>query len=197
MAKFNLLIAMVAMIFLGGCWEDVSLDRHTFRSTPLQPTTVILVDTTTDEEFWKMDVPVCMRLRLDFARQPEVEGFLYNPNPADKVTWKLLELDGSKVIDEGTCFLDGCRPFLIKVRYRDAPEQRDEGSSIIRSSRQGLPAEASEISDATETISQSQGQTASVMSNSSSVISNTQGYGQPQPTQFSEVIEQPVGVYGR
>lgn len=139
MAKLNFIIAMVGVMLLTGCWEDVSIDRHTFRSTPLLPATVVLMDTTNDEEFWKMDVPVCMRLRLDFSRKPEIEGFVYNRNPASELTWTLMPDDTDKVIDQGQCFFDGCRPFLMKVRYRKSPETRDNGASIVRSAPGAKP----------------------------------------------------------
>ncbi|MAX25552.1 MAG: hypothetical protein CMJ19_13710 [Phycisphaeraceae bacterium] len=140
MARLNLIIALMGVMFLTGCWEDVSIDRHTFRSTPHLPATVVLMDTTTHEEFWKMDVPVCMRLRLDFSREPEIEGFVYNGNPASELTWTLMPDDKDEVVDQGQCFFDGCRPFLMKVRYRDAPETRDGNASIVRSAPGAKPA---------------------------------------------------------
>lgn len=140
MARLNFIIAMLSVMLLTGCWEDVSIDRHTFRSTPHLPATVVLMDTTNGEEFWKMDVPVCMRLQLDFSRKPEIEGMVYNRNPASELTWSLMPDDTDKVIDQGQCFFDGCRPFLMKVRYREAPETRDNGASIVRTAPGAKPA---------------------------------------------------------
>ena len=140
MARLNVIMALLGVMLLTGCWQDVSIDRHTFRSTPHLPATVVLMDTTNGEEFWKMDVPVCMRLRLDFSREPEVEGAVYNRNPASELTWSLLPDDTNKVIDQGQCFFDGCRPFLMKVRYRDSPETRDNGAPIVRSAPGAKPA---------------------------------------------------------
>ncbi|MCC6581408.1 MAG: hypothetical protein IT440_13305 [Phycisphaeraceae bacterium] len=134
MSRLTFLALVGAAMMAGGCLEHgVSIDRHTYTSTPHQPTTITLVDTTTKEEFWKMDIPVCMRLRLDFDRSPESEGFYNNLNPASKLNWMLLPLDSGSPVDKGTCFFSGCRPFLIKVAYRKAPETADgDGGSIVR-----------------------------------------------------------------
>lgn len=100
----------------------MSMDRHTFPSTPLLPATITLVDTTTDEEFWRMEVPVCTRLRLDFDHPPEMIPIRANANPATVLNWALLPQTGNSPIDSGQCHLNGCRPFLIKVIYRKSPE---------------------------------------------------------------------------
>jgi len=197
MSKFNFIIAMVALMFLTGCWEDVSIDRHTFRSTPHLPATVVLMDTTTGEEFWKMDVPVCMRLRLDFSREPETEGLKYNRNPASEMTWTLMSDDTDKPIDMGQCFLDSCRPFVMKVRYRDGPETRDNGASIVRTAPGAKPEgmTSQQIGQATPAQQQSV-QTAQTTSSTQDVYqaysSAGQQYTEPaSQQQYSETIVKP------
>lgn len=208
MARLNLIIAMLGVMMLTGCWEDVSIDRHTFRSTPHLPATVVLMDTTNHEEFWKMDVPVCMRLRLDFSRKPEIDGIISNPNPASELTWTLMPDDSEKVIDQGQCFFDGCRPFLMKVRYREAPETRDNGASIVRTApgakpegmlpagatyntmSKAAPAAAPRAA-ATQTASASNTQTQQVyQAYSTSGQTYTQPVAQPQQ-QYQEIIVRP------
>jgi hypothetical protein len=201
MAKFNFIIALVGVMLLTGCWEDASIDRHTFRSTPLLPATVVLMDTTNKEEFWKMDVPVCMRLRLNFSRKPEIDGLVSNPNPASELTWTLMSDDSDKAIDQGQCFFDGCRPFLMKVRYRESPETRDNGAPIVRSAPGAKPEGMTynTMSKAAPAAQQQSVQTANAapVSNTRDVYQNYstsgQQYAQPaaQQQQYSEIIVKP------
>lgn len=133
MSRLMVFALAVMLLPLGGCFEHIaSINKHTFKSTPLQPTTITLVDTSTHEEFWKMDVPVCTRLVMDFDRPPEMESIYNNVNPASILNWKLLPLDGNDPIDKGTCYLSGCRPFLMKVTYRDSPELPDADPGMLR-----------------------------------------------------------------
>ncbi|HAI14443.1 MAG TPA: hypothetical protein DCM28_22250 [Phycisphaerales bacterium] len=191
---------MLGVMFMTGCWEDVSIDRHTFRSTPHLPATVVLMDTTNHEEFWKMDVPVCMRLRLDFSREPEVEGAVYNRNPASELTWTLMSDDTEKVIDRGQCFFDGCRPFLMKVRYRDSPETRDDGASIVRSAPGAKPAGMTQSMSAAPAAQSTQVAAAPAQAPAATqqvyqaYSSSGQTYSQPaaqQPQQYQEIIVRP------
>lgn len=196
MSKLNFIIALVGVMLLTGCWEDVSIDRHTFRSTPHLPATVVLMDTTTHEEFWKMDVPVCMRLRLDFSREPETEGFDYNRNPASEVTWTLMPDDVDTVIDRGQCFFDGCRPFLMKVRYRDQPETRDGNASIVRRAPGAKPQGMTSQMMGQAPAQQQRMQTAQAPANTQSVYQSYsaqgQQYNQPaQQQQYQETIVRP------
>ncbi len=111
------MIGLVSL--LGACASE---DKHTFDSTPHLPTTIALMDTTNDTVFWKMDIPVWCRLKLDFDRKPEHEVFSTNPTfPATRLKWSIHYKDNNKVVKKGYEQLCGL-PFVIKVIYREAPE---------------------------------------------------------------------------
>lgn len=103
----------VAASLLIGCG---SLDKYEYVSTPHLPTTVSLMNTANDEVFWKMDIPVGHKLKLDFDRPGDIDFLKVGKTPADKFAWKLQTVDGEQT-EKGTEQLSGM-PFVVKVNYR-------------------------------------------------------------------------------
>jgi hypothetical protein len=119
MAITRLLTVFGLVFMLGAC---ASVDKHVIDSTPHQPATVELMDTTNDTVFWKMDIPVWCRLKVDFDRSPEYELLKVNETfPRTKMTWTIHQKDDNTVIKKGVENLCGL-PFLMRISYRDPPE---------------------------------------------------------------------------
>lgn len=113
---------MVCLVGLGllvpAC---ASTDRHTFKSTPLLPTTLSLVDTTSDAVFWRMDIPTGHRLTVDFDHDGTFGVFRTKTNSATAMNWRLRQIDSSRCVDRGELDLSGL-PLTMKVAYRPSPE---------------------------------------------------------------------------
>ena len=98
-----------------------SLDRHTFKSTPLLPTTLSLVDTTSDAVFWRMEIPTGYRLTVDFDHDGTVGVLRTKTNPATAMQWRLRQIGTDGCVDQGELDLSGL-PLIMKVAYRASPE---------------------------------------------------------------------------
>ena len=98
-----------------------SQDRHTFKSTPLLPTTLSLVDTTSDAVFWQMDIPTGHRLTVDFDHDGTAGVFRTKTNPATAMHWRLRQIGTSECVEQGELDLSGL-PLIMTVAYRPSPE---------------------------------------------------------------------------
>lgn len=86
-------LAPVAMLLLAGChgydgggpWQ--SIDQHTYESLPDYPQTVTLIDHTTGETLWSVDVPVGRKLVMRF----ETGKNKLDPERPDLLLWDLME----------------------------------------------------------------------------------------------------------
>lgn len=122
--RFALVSALAALALLGGCYSpDGGLMPSTGRgftyiSTPMEPVSVAVVDTRTQEAFFAMDIPPGKQLTLNF-----IEGGgddpIYTPNRMVYAVWKSGEqigsLDNQLTAPPYSC----CR---IDVSFRKAPE---------------------------------------------------------------------------
>jgi len=202
MSRLKIFAIALMLMPMAGCLEHIaSIDKHTFTSRPHQPTTITLVDTTNSEEFWQMDVPVCTRLVMDFDRPPEAEGFYNNLNPASILNWKLLPLDSNDPIDEGRCYLSGCRPFLMKVTYRNSPEVPETDPGMLRPCPD-CPTQGSQTAHYVAPSADAAPAQAEHQAQASTVFVEDAGYGQAQQTQVvaqyqpiteNELVELPEG----
>jgi len=61
------LIASASILALGGCQ---STEEFTYQSTSLTPQTVTLLDTTSGDTLWVVDVPVGQQLDMKFTERP-------------------------------------------------------------------------------------------------------------------------------
>ena len=80
------------------CWSgytpggySASGTPSTYESTQHMPQTVTLVDTTTQETIWSMEVPVGQQLVVDFAEDHVKD----NPARPALMKWRLMERGGS------------------------------------------------------------------------------------------------------
>jgi hypothetical protein len=111
---------------LTGCHS--SKDAHIYESTPMLPMTVTVVDSTTGESLWALDVPVNRKLKIRFYddRKPdEASG-----NRTAMMRWDLTSTDKSsgKLSNEIAVPLSHSR--RIDVTLRDIPEFETSGGFV-------------------------------------------------------------------
>ena len=109
--------AMLMVIVLGGC----SIDRRVFPSSPDLPLNYSLVDTSSGQTIWSMEVPVLHKLVVDLDRDDEVEIARISGRPATSMRWYLYSVRPVRKIDEGRINLQGM-PIVQNISYRPAPE---------------------------------------------------------------------------
>jgi len=107
----------VAMLILpAGCgyW---SLDRYTYDSRTWSPKTVTLVDTRSNEELWRKEVPVGSKLVIKFD-----DSASEDPVYPDRLLWWLTDAETRRQTDSGEVPSppEGVR--LVRMFERDAPE---------------------------------------------------------------------------
>lgn len=105
-----------ALLLLGGC-----ATKHTFRSTPELPATVLLSETSTDKVLWSMDVPVQHKVVVAFTTEGHDDMFNSGSNPPTHMEWTLETLNGDEVSHDSLA-LPGTN-VLLNVQYRPAPEK--------------------------------------------------------------------------
>jgi hypothetical protein len=106
---------------LTGC--AASRDQTTFRSTHDQPKSVSVIDTTTGETLWAMDVPVGQELELEVIREEGARGknLLQASNqPPTSMSWTLYAVkDDDEALRSNTIDLPG-RPVRLSYSLREA-----------------------------------------------------------------------------
>ncbi len=120
---------------LSGC--QASLDSHSYSSTPLMPMTVTVVDTTTGESLWAMDVPVDQKLRVRFYDNRSSDDS--TGNRTAMMRWELTSTDKStgKLRNEIAVPLAHSR--RIDVSIRDIPEYASTGAYVSPVRNQAPP----------------------------------------------------------
>lgn len=111
---------------LSGC--KASLDSHSYTSTPTLPMTVTVVDTTTGESLWALDVPVDQKLRVRFYddRQPrEATG-----NRTAMMRWELTGPDKKSGKLRNEIAVPKAHSRRIDVTLRDIPEYASSGAYV-------------------------------------------------------------------
>lgn len=90
-----LVLASAAPALLAGCITGhypggglASQDKYVYESTPDYPQSVVLVNVTTGEKIWSVDVPVGRQLVIQF-HEDRNEGDSANP---DIMNWQLMEM---------------------------------------------------------------------------------------------------------
>lgn len=94
-----LVLSSAAAALLGGCVTGhypggplASLDKYVYESTPDYPQSVVLMNITTGEKIWSVDVPVGRQLVLQFHENRN-KADAANP---DIMNWQLMELGNRK-----------------------------------------------------------------------------------------------------
>lgn len=111
---------------LSGC--QASLDSHSYASTPLMPMTVTVVDTTTGESLWAMDVPVDQKLRVRFyddRRPNDATG-----NRTAMMRWELTSTDKKSGKLRNEIAVPQAHSRRIDVSLRDIPEYASSGGYV-------------------------------------------------------------------
>lgn len=67
-ATLSALVLACSLAGVGGCEYQ---EHYKFESTPLEPKTVMVIDSATGETVWTCDVPVGERLDIQFKNRPE------------------------------------------------------------------------------------------------------------------------------
>ncbi|MBI1302632.1 MAG: hypothetical protein GC172_02435 [Phycisphaera sp.] len=121
-------IALVAaMLALAGCYGPrgaiypYSGSGYTYVSSEMQPVTVTLIDTRTEEPFFKMEIPVGKQLTLNF-----LEGKGDDPvERPDRMVYAIMDAGTStgRLTNQLTCPPRGSR--RIDYALRPAPEARE------------------------------------------------------------------------
>ena len=96
-----------------------SADRQIIQSTINRPASVAIVDATTLETLWTMDVPVAHSLMLDFNNRSDIPGVSVADSPATSVIWRLY-----KTREVQTSFIGGNQYHIRGVG--DVPKQTVE-----------------------------------------------------------------------
>lgn len=130
MNRINLLstvLACIACAALSGCYGPrgalfpYSGNGYTYVSTEMNPVTITLIDTRTEEPFFKMEIPVGKQLTFNF-----LEGMGDDPvlRP-DRMVYSVLAAGTStgRLTNQLTCPPLGSR--RIEYDRRAAPEQRE------------------------------------------------------------------------
>jgi hypothetical protein len=87
MQKIVASVVGAALLALGGCASN----QFTYTSTTTVSQTVKLVELSSNEVIWSVDVPVGQQLTLDFNDRNDKT----NPARPDLMSWRLSEIGGS------------------------------------------------------------------------------------------------------
>lgn len=131
MPKLTCLCLIAALTVIAGC----SADSQTVHSTIHRPRSVAVVDTTTKDTIWSMDIPVQYSLVLNFNNKNDITAMRLGESPATSFNWALYRLKDLRTSymrsDEvrppkGRVAADrvalGGHPIRIEVTFRDSPE---------------------------------------------------------------------------
>lgn len=115
---------MVAL--LTGC--KASLDSHSYMSTPTLPMTVTIVDTTTGESLWALDVPVDQKLRVRFYDEREPRDA--TGNRTAMMRWELTGPDKKSGKLRNETAVPKAHSRRIDVTLREIPEYASSGAYV-------------------------------------------------------------------
>lgn len=110
----------------GGCWQPGgawgSEDRFTYDSTPWQPQTVAVYDTSTGQAVWSVDVPVGQRVVMKFVSPAELRNEVY----PDVLKWDVWPSSREFGNPEREVRVPSRLTRRIDVTLRPAPEAAPE-----------------------------------------------------------------------
>lgn len=127
--RSSMVLALCLGLFgamLTGC--KASLDSHSYTSTPLMPVTVTVVDTTTGESLWAMDVPVNQKLRVRFyddRRPDEAAG-----NRTAMMRWELTDPEKKSGKLRNEIAVPPAHSRRIDMTLRESPEYASTGAYV-------------------------------------------------------------------
>ncbi len=107
-----------------------SLDLYTYESTPDYPQTVTLVDTSTGEKIWSVDIPVGKQLVIRFAEN-KAKGDKSRP---DVMRWEIMQRDTTSGVLDNSIPVPPAwqRRVDVTLRSNSAVPQRPATAEIPR-----------------------------------------------------------------
>ncbi|MEM1212626.1 MAG: hypothetical protein AAGI68_10055 [Planctomycetota bacterium] len=114
---------------LVGC---ASLDSDTYKSRTDSPKTLEIIDQTTGNVLWGMEIPVEHTLKTDMDRNKGGELFKAGEGPATKFRFKLVNDLNGKVVDEGEIALTGYPVRRLSIGVMPEPDIPVAASSTLR-----------------------------------------------------------------
>ncbi len=111
---------------LVGC--SSSKDAYSYESTPYQPLTVTVVDSTTGESLWAMDVPVNQKLKMRFYDDRTVDDATGNRQAM--MRWDLMEPSKNSGSLNNEIAVPLAHSRRIDVTLRDVPEFATSGGYV-------------------------------------------------------------------
>lgn len=118
-------LMIVGGLLSGGCTHfptGSSLDKHMYVSTPEMPLSLKLLDTSTGEVVWSLDVPIYKKAVIDLDHDDKWTPAQTPHIPATEIKWGIFEPDSRFGQLENSQKLSG-NPVLLKVSIREAEEQ--------------------------------------------------------------------------
>lgn len=88
------LVLLLGLALSTGC---ISNDKHLFTSLPHQPVTVTVIETQTQTELWKYDIPVWHKLMVNFDTEHQASKDLMGGPGPESMTWSLYGPDARDV----------------------------------------------------------------------------------------------------
>lgn len=127
MTRINALSLVVALSALAGCYGPRGAiypytgNGYTYVSSEMNPVTITLIDTRTEEPFFKMEIPVGKQLTLNF-----LEGKGDDPvQRPDRMVYAIMDAGTAtgRLTNQLTCPPQGSRRIVYDLR--PAPEARE------------------------------------------------------------------------
>jgi hypothetical protein len=133
MTRLPTLSLIAASLALAGCYSPrggiypYSGGGYTYVSTEMRPVTIVVIDTRTEEPFFKLDIPAGKQLTMNFL---EGEGDDPVERP-DRMVYSIWDAGTSmgRLTNQLTCPPTGCR--RIDYMVRTAPEWREEPAEYV------------------------------------------------------------------
>jgi hypothetical protein len=126
---FTTALAVVASTFtLGGCygprgnWYPYSGNGYTYESSEMQPVTITIFDTRTEEPFFKLEIPAGKQLTLNFLEGKGDDPVL-RPDRMVYSVWNENTMTG-RLTNQLTCPPIGSRRIAYEIRA--TPEWSEE-----------------------------------------------------------------------
>ena len=121
------MLALAAGLLLGGCNTYTNLgfvssrDMHPFVSSRYLPKTLMLLDVTTGDTVWKLDIPMDKMAVVQFKHEGRYLASLYPASPADEIRWEVFDDQGTRIgYLPNSQKLNG-DPVLLKVTITPKP----------------------------------------------------------------------------
>lgn len=133
MIRLTTLTLLAASATLVGCYSPSggiyprSGGGYTYISSEMRPVTIVVIDTRTEQPFFKLDIPPGKQLTMNF-----IEGQGDDPvERPDRMIYSIWDAgtQTGRLTNQLTCPPTGCR--RIEYAIRTSPEWREEPASFV------------------------------------------------------------------